>query len=220
MQISSSTFEETIETHSGDKSHPVTSSLDSLDSLRMHFKRRKSHTNAASATLYPPRNLRTHFKTHSANATCVIKHIFRQAIWERIWKFTVQMLMQMQPMWFYTYQGRRFKESFENTTTPHCCKKPFQHILIVICVVNTRFLTTLWENTYNSTVTQRRETVSTYYNCDWRGKLHDFWQRFGTHCRETGSTYLNCNWCVKNTIPDSVLGSHWIPISKITLFPN
>ena len=35
-------------------------------------------------------------------------------------------------------------------------------------------LTTPWENTYNSTVTQRRETVSTYYNCDWRGKLHDF----------------------------------------------
>ena len=38
-----------------------------------------------------------------------------------------------------------------------------QHILIVICVVNTY---TFW----NSTVTQRRETVSTYYNCDWCGK--------------------------------------------------
>ena len=84
----------------------------------------------------------------------MIKHIFRQAIWERIWKFTVQMLMQMQPMWFYTYQGRRFKESFENTTTPHCCEKPFQHIF-VIHVVNTQFLTTFWEITLNSTVTQK-----------------------------------------------------------------
>ena len=65
MQISSSTFEEKFETHSGEKSHPVTSSLDSLDSLRMHFKRQKSQTNAASATLYPPMNLRTHLKTHS-----------------------------------------------------------------------------------------------------------------------------------------------------------
>ena len=65
MQISSSTFEEKFETHSGEKSHPVTSSLDSLDSLRMHFKRQKSQTYAASATLYPPRNLRTHLKTHS-----------------------------------------------------------------------------------------------------------------------------------------------------------
>ena len=84
----------------------------------------------------------------------MIKHIFRPAIWERIWKFTVQMQMQMQPMWFYTYQGKRLKESFENTTTPHCCEKPFQHIF-VIHVVNTQFLTTFWEITLNSTVTQK-----------------------------------------------------------------
>ena len=31
----------------------------------MHFKRQKSQTNAASETLYPPMNLRTHLKTHS-----------------------------------------------------------------------------------------------------------------------------------------------------------
>ena len=31
----------------------------------MHFKRQNSQTNAASATLYPPMNLRTHLKTHS-----------------------------------------------------------------------------------------------------------------------------------------------------------
>ena len=35
---------------------------------------------------------------------------------------------------------RRFKESFENTTTPHWGKNLFQHILIVICVVNILFL--------------------------------------------------------------------------------
>ena len=52
----------------------------------MHFKRQKSQTNAASATLYPPMNLRTHLKVHSANAIAnaadVILHLSRQAIKE------------------------------------------------------------------------------------------------------------------------------------------
>ena len=75
----------------------------------------------------------------------------------------------MQHVWLSIYSGRQFENAFEssqckckcsrcdfeNTTTPHCCEKPFQHILIVICVVNTQFLTTFWEITLNSTVTQK-----------------------------------------------------------------
>ena len=112
--------------------------------LKMHTGEKSNKCNLCDYACSQHGNFRNHLK-HTAeksqtNATSGILHLFRQAIWERIWKFTVQ----MQPMWFYTYQGRRFKESFENTTTP---LKPFQHILIVICVVNTRFLTTFWENT-------------------------------------------------------------------------
>ena len=64
--------------------------------------------------------------------------------------------------------------------------------------------------------TLRRETVSTCYNCDGCGELHDFWQRFGIahwiphrHILQRNRfTYFNCDWCGKNTITDSFLGEH------------
>ena len=50
--FSSSIFEETFETHSGEKSHPVTSSLDSLDSLRIHFIKDKKVKQMQPVQLY------------------------------------------------------------------------------------------------------------------------------------------------------------------------
>ena len=71
-----------------------------------------------------------------------------QAIWGDIWKHTTvkgqtnacdfafiqagnlrphtqwREAKQMQPMGLYTYKGRRFKESFENTTMTHSGQKP------------------------------------------------------------------------------------------------
>ena len=95
-----------------------------------------------SATALGGQNIltvRTHLKTHSgekSNATnmdsCrrfeetfestqrwkvkqmhVILHLFRQAIWDRIWKLTVERSQKIHTMLLYTYWGRRF----ENTTT-------------------------------------------------------------------------------------------------------
>ena len=68
------------------------------------------------------------------------------------------------------------KESFENSTSPHCGKKPFQRmisdsilgehsdtfrrpILIVIDVVITWFLTAFWESTKNNTTSHCWKTV-------------------------------------------------------------
>ena len=56
----------------------------------------------------------------------------------------------------------------------HCGDNPFQHILIVIGVVITWFLTAFWESIWNCTSTHCRETVSTYFNWDcmvWRYKV-------------------------------------------------
>ena len=143
--------------HAAERSHTNTTSvinwlfifsccLDRSDSLKMLLTVR-SQINATNATLYSPSNvIWGHIWKHTVEknqTTSVIKHIFKQVIWECIWKFTGQ----MQPMWLCTYQGRRFKESFENTTTPHCGENPFQHILIGICVVNTWFLKPFWKIT-------------------------------------------------------------------------
>ena len=78
----------------------------------------------------------------------------------------------------------------------HIAEKPVRHILTMIGVKNTISDNFLGEHIefysdteafsthsncdlcgkytfWNSTATQRRETVSTHYNCDWCGKLHD-----------------------------------------------
>ena len=131
----------------------------------------------------------------------MIKNIFRPAIWERIWKFTVQ--MQMQPMWFWKYHNATLL--WEALSTHFNCDLCGKYTIsdnvlgdhIEFYSDTEAFSThsncdlcgkyTFW----HSTATQRRGTVSTYYNCYWCGKLHDSWQGFGTHRRETGSTYFN-----------------------------
>ena len=154
----------------------------------------------------------------------MIKNIFRPAIWERIWKFTVQ--MQMQPMWFWKYHNATLLwEALSTHFCDSCGKYTISDNVLgdhIEFYSDTEAFSTHSNcdlcgkyTFWHSTATQRRGTVSTHYNCDWCGKLHDSWQGFGTHRRETGSTYFNGDWCVKNTIPDSVLGSHWIPTGPV-----
>ena len=100
---------------------------------------------------------------------------------------------------------------FENTTTPHCCEKPFQHIF-VIHVVNTQFLTTFWEITLNSTVTQKPFQHIQIVICVVN-------TRFGIlqwHSGEKPFQHIIIVIGVVNyMIPDKVLGSHWIPTGPV-----
>ena len=87
--------------------------------LKAHTGERSNKCNQCDFAFIQAGNLRPHLKAHSGQKP------------------------KMQPMWIY----RRFKELFENTTTPDLGERPWRHILIVIGVENTWFLTALWEST-------------------------------------------------------------------------
>ena len=66
--------------------------------LKAHSRERSNKCNQCDFTFIQAGNLRPHTQWREAK--------------------------QMQPMGLYTYKGRRFKESFENTTTMYSGQKP------------------------------------------------------------------------------------------------
>ena len=76
--FSSSIFEETFETHSGEKSHPVTSSL---DSLRMHFKRQKKSNKCSQCDFISSQEFKESFENTQWRKVKQMQHVWlRQTI--------------------------------------------------------------------------------------------------------------------------------------------
>ena len=76
-------------------------------------------------------------------ATIATLHLFKQAIWEHMWKHTFKEMTNMQLMWLCIFSSRRCEETCENKNF----KKSYMHIMWLMWL----FKQAIWEDMCNIT---------------------------------------------------------------------